>query len=90
MHVPTSALKIGDVIEDALEYGVVTSISKNARGIQETAVLYTNGATSVWPDTPDSRSVLHSRVGEGCDTKQEALKKFVDVSRAYRLARPQD
>jgi hypothetical protein len=43
MHVPTSALKIGDVIEDPLEYGVVTSISKNRRGIRETAVLTRRG-----------------------------------------------
>ena len=78
MHVPSSALKLGDVIEDDMGYGVVTTISNNARGIQETAVLYSNGAASVWPHTPESGSVLHSRVGEGCDTNQEALKKFVD------------
>jgi hypothetical protein len=82
MHVPTSALKLGDVIEDALEYGVVTSISKNTRGIQETAVLYSNRAASFWSHTPESGSVLHSRVGEGCDANQEALKKFVNGLRA--------
>ena len=37
VNVPTSELKVGDVIEHPAGHGVVTSISKNADGIDEIA-----------------------------------------------------
>src|SRR5690349_4232699 len=76
VNVPTSELKVGDVIEHVAGYGVVTSISKNTKGIDEIAVLYLNEAISFWPRT--NSEFLHSRVAEGCDTNREAVKKFVD------------
>jgi hypothetical protein len=57
---------------------VVTSVYKNATGMPEAAVLYTDGRTSAWTDAPGAISGFHSRVWEGCDTNLDALRKFAD------------
>lgn len=79
--VTTSGLKAGDVIKGAGRYAVVMSVYKNATGMPEAAVLYTDGRTSAWTDAPGSVSGLHLKVGEGCDTNRcvEEIRRGLEI-----------
>jgi hypothetical protein len=71
-------IELGDVIEGADRFCVVTNTYTNSSGMPEAAVLCSDGRTSTWTDAPGSVSGFHSRVSEGCDPTIEALKLYVE------------
>jgi len=79
VHVNTSGLKPGDVIESDRRYAVVTSVYRNLSGMPEVAVLYTDGSTSAWTEEPLAVSGFRLRVGAGCEPNLQALRKFVEA-----------
>jgi hypothetical protein len=77
VNVPTSGLKVGDVIQGTGRFYVVTRTYASAEDMPKASVLCSDGSTSSWTDAPGSMSGFHLRVAEGCEPTIEALKLVV-------------
>jgi hypothetical protein len=77
VNVPTSGLKLGDVIQGAGRCCVVTRTYASAEDMPKASVLCSDGTTSTWTDAPGSVSGFHLRVAEGCEPTIVALKLVV-------------
>ena len=86
VSVPTSGLKLGDVLKGANRFYVVTETYANRLGLPEAAVLCSDERTSARTDTPGSVSGLHLKVGEGCAPTIEALRRFIEHLEAGDIA----
>jgi hypothetical protein len=78
MDIQISGLKVGDVIEGAGRFYVVTRTYASAEDMPKASVLCSDGTASAWADFPGSMPGFHPRVGEGCEPTIEALKLFVE------------
>jgi hypothetical protein len=79
VNVPTSRLKVGDVLETSVRHYVVTHTYKNEYGKAVVDVLGEDGISTSFSDAPTATlEGVHLRIDTGCEPTLGGLKEFLE------------